>query len=268
MQSVYINRCLDGRAHAWSFRACFGHCRGVEQKNAHAVAIFRTVLCMCSCMSFLFIFMVVVGLPHCRASQLYTVWPLAWTGFHVSYSVFIIGPPALSGFPYTHNKTSCIHRFPCVCRSLQWASRIVGLPSRIQYGLRHGPASMYLTVYLSSGLPLCRASLIHTIRHPAYTGFHVHVDPGSGPPALSGFPMVYKMASGMDRLACILQCIYHRASPLCQSSLIQSYGVVLAFVRFCHPFSRRLHCQPWSQRARSSVALTSLLAKSRAARCA
>ena len=35
---------------------------------------------------------------------------------------------------------------------------------------------MYLTVYLSSGLPLCRASLIHTIRPPAYTGFHVYVD--------------------------------------------------------------------------------------------
>ena len=28
-----------------------------------------------------------------------------------------------------------------------------------------------------------------------------------------------------------MQCIYHRASPLCQSSLIQSYGVFLAFVR-------------------------------------
>ena len=77
------------------------------------------------------------------------------------------------------------------------------------------------------------------------------------------------MASGMDRLACILQCISHRASPLCQPSLIQSYGAVLAFVRVSPSVSLcLLHCQPWSQRARSSVALTSLLVKSRAAPCA
>ena len=30
-------------------------------------------------------------------------------------------------------------------------------------------------------------------RHPAQTGFHVCVDPCSGPPALSGFPVVYNM---------------------------------------------------------------------------
>ena len=108
-----------------------------------------------------------VGLPHCRASRLYTIWPPAWTGFHVSYRVFITGPPALSGFPYTQSKASGMDRLPCVCRSIQWASRIVGLPGYILYGLRHGPASMYLTVYLSPGLPLCRASHIHTIRPPA-----------------------------------------------------------------------------------------------------
>ena len=54
-----------------------------------------------------------MGLPHCRASQLYIIWPPAWTGFHVSYRVFITGPPALSGFPYTHNKASGIDRLPC-----------------------------------------------------------------------------------------------------------------------------------------------------------
>ena len=43
-------------------------------------------------------------------------------------------------------------RLPCVCRSLQWASRIVGLPGCIQCGLRNAPASMYLTGYLSPGL--------------------------------------------------------------------------------------------------------------------
>ena len=45
-------------------------------------------------------------------------------------------------------------------------------------------------VFISSGLPLCRASLIKTIRPPAYTGFHVYVDPCSGFLALSGFPVV------------------------------------------------------------------------------
>ena len=87
------------------------------------------------------------GIPLCRASQMYTIWPPTWTGCHVSYSVYITGPSALPGIPYTHTKASGIDLLPCVCRSLQWASRSVGLPNCIQYGLRHGPASMYLTVY-------------------------------------------------------------------------------------------------------------------------
>ena len=62
------------------------------------------------------------------------------------------------------------------------------------------------------GLPRCRASLVLTMRPPAYTGFHICVDPCSGPPAVSGFPDDHNMASGIDRLPCILQCIYHRAS--------------------------------------------------------
>ena len=64
---------------------------------------------------------------------------------------------------------------------------------------------MYIIVYLSPGLPLCRASLIHTIRPPAETGFHVCVDPGSGSPAVSSFLVVYNMASGIDRFPCTLQ---------------------------------------------------------------
>ena len=56
-------------------------------------------------------------IPFCRASQMYTMWPPAWNGFHVSCRVFIMGPPALSGFPYTHNKASGTHRLPCVYRT-------------------------------------------------------------------------------------------------------------------------------------------------------
>ena len=46
------------------------------------------------------------GIPLCRASQLFTIWLPAWAGLHVSYSVFITGPPALPGFPCTYNKAS------------------------------------------------------------------------------------------------------------------------------------------------------------------
>ena len=102
--------------------------------------------------------MLLVCLLYCRASWLYTIWPPAWTGFHVSYRVFITGPPALLGFPYRNSKASGTDQLPCVHRSWSWASRIVGLPGHTLYGLRHGPPS---------GLPLCRASLIHIIRPPA-----------------------------------------------------------------------------------------------------
>ena len=34
----------------------------------------------------------------------------------------------------------------------------------------------------------------------------------TGYPAWPGFPVEYKMASGMDLLPCILNCIYHTAS--------------------------------------------------------
>ena len=93
-----------------------------------------------------------MGLLHCQASRLYTMWPPAWTGFHELYHVILIGPPAQSGFPFTLQKDFGIDRHPCVCRSIQRASRIFGLPSYTLYGLRHGPASIYLITYWSPGL--------------------------------------------------------------------------------------------------------------------
>ena len=118
-----------------------------------------------------------------------------------------------------HTQKACgLDRPPCLCRLFEWASRIVGLPGCIQHGLRHGPASMYLNVYLSPGLPLCRASLMHTIWPPAYTGLPVYVDPVVFLPASSGFPVVFHMASCMDRLPCILQCILPPGLPLGRAS--------------------------------------------------
>ena len=67
-----------------------------------------------------------------------------------------------------------VWRFPCLRRSWKWASRIVGLLNGFQCGLRHGPASTYLTVSLSQGLPLRGASLIDSIGPLAWTGFHVN----------------------------------------------------------------------------------------------
>ena len=44
-------------------------------------------------------------------------WPPAWTGLQTSHHVFVSGPPALSGFPYTDSKASGTDRLPCVCTS-------------------------------------------------------------------------------------------------------------------------------------------------------
>ena len=65
--------------------------------------------------------------------------------------------PSMSICHYPSGVESMYHR----------ASRIAGPPNYILYGLRHGPASKHLTVYLSPGFPLCRASHICTIRPPA-----------------------------------------------------------------------------------------------------
>ena len=43
----------------------------------------------------------------------------------------------------------------------------VGLPEGLHYGLRSRPASIHVTVNLSTGLPHSRASLKHTVRPPA-----------------------------------------------------------------------------------------------------
>ena len=51
--------------------------------------------------------------PHRRASQWYTILPPAWTGFHVSYSVFFHRASAGSGFPCTHHEASGIEWIPC-----------------------------------------------------------------------------------------------------------------------------------------------------------
>ena len=85
----------------------------------------------------------------------------------------IAGPPALSGFPCTHPKASGTHQLPCVCRSWSWASRIVGLPTCIPSGLRHGPTSVYLHLYSIAG-----------------------------PPALSRFPGTHPKASDINFLPC------------------------------------------------------------------
>ena len=86
-----------------------------------------------------------------------TIRCLAKTGFHVSCSFSITGPPAVSGFPYIHAMASSQNRLPCVRRSLQWASHVVGLPSCTPCGLRHPPAFMHFTVSSSPGVPLSRA---------------------------------------------------------------------------------------------------------------
>ena len=122
------------------------------------------------------------GLPHCRASL-------------------------------THNQASGIDRSPCVCESVLWRGVKTGFPSCIRYGLRHGPASMSLAIFLSPGLPHCRASLTHEKasgrdRPPCVQLVRVLQWRG----VKTGFPVVYDLASGMDRLPCLIQSFYLQAS--------------------------------------------------------
>ena len=95
------------------------------------------------------------------------------------------------------------------------APRSVGLPSPIQYGLRSSPASVDLTVYFSTGVPLYRASRTYRQRPPAEAAFHAIVYPGRGHPTLSGFPVVYDVTSGLDRLPCILCCMLWLGLSVC-----------------------------------------------------
>ena len=71
---------------------------------------------------------------------------------HVYCPGFVSWPGFSQGFP------SMCHYHCSLEWKYHWASRFVGLPNCTVYGLRHRPASMYLTVFISPGLPLCRAS--------------------------------------------------------------------------------------------------------------
>ena len=96
----------------------------------------------------------IVGLPLCRASQVYTLWPPAWTGFHVYFCRSITGPPALSGFPFTHYLAPGTDRLPCIVYPDSGPPAKVGLPSCIEYNLRLRRSHVYLIEYLTPGLPL------------------------------------------------------------------------------------------------------------------
>ena len=145
--------------------------------------------------------------PFCRPSQMHAGWRPAWTGFDEFESVVITRPPPMSGKPYTHIRASASHRLPSLPVPLPSASRIVGLPSGVQYGLRHGPASVFRTVDFVIGppsllgLPSTRNDASGKDRLPC------RPDPGRRPPASSGFPEVCKSASGLDRPPCILHSI-------------------------------------------------------------
>ena len=123
-----------------------------------------------------------LGPPLCQASRIYTKWLPVHTSFHVHVDL-CSGPSSLSGFPVVDHMASGMDRLPCIP---QW--------------LCH-QASHFLG-----------PSLQPPIKPPAQTAFHVYVHPCSGPPAWSGFPVVHHMASGMDRLPRIFQCICYRAT--------------------------------------------------------
>ena len=132
------------------------------------------------------------GLPLCRASHERTIRPPAENAFHV-YVDPGRGPPAWSGFPVVY----------------KMASRMVGPPGM-------------LTSVLLLGLLLCRASHERTIRPPAENGFHVYVDPGRGPPAWSGFPVVYKTASRMVGPPGMLTSVLLSGLLLCRASHVRT----------------------------------------------
>ena len=113
-----------------------------------------------------------------------------------------LGPPASTGFPYTHTRpeVSGIDRCPRPCWSLLWASRFDGPLGCISFGLRRGPASMYVVVSSMSSLPRGRASPYVALGPPAWTGLPVSVDLRCGSPDPTGFTYLLHWASGMDRL--------------------------------------------------------------------
>ena len=62
------------------------------------------------------------------------------------------------------------------------ASRIVALPSSLQYGLRHRPASMYLTLYCLTGPPALSGFPCRRRKPGTYAGVQVYVDAAVGLP--------------------------------------------------------------------------------------
>ena len=67
--------------------------------------------------------------------------------------LLLIRPLPLTGVPSTVCMALCIDGLQCVYRSPCWASRIVGLPRCIRFGLRHRPASGCLILYSITGPP-------------------------------------------------------------------------------------------------------------------
>ena len=90
-------------------------------------------------------------------------------------------------------------------------SLLPGLPDAYSMAWGFDPLPCDLKCFVRLSFPQSRVSLPHIISRPAETDFHVHVDPASGPPTLSGFPGVYDMAFGIDRLPCILLYSYRWA---------------------------------------------------------
>ena len=68
------------------------------------------------------------------------------------------------------------------------------------------------------GLPLSRVSLIRVVRPLADIAFHVYANLRIGPPAWTGFPVVYSTASSIARPPRILACILSSGLPPCRAS--------------------------------------------------
>ena len=158
---------------------------------------------------------------------MYIFWPPAQAGFHVYGSELITGPPVLQGFLCTHHEASGLDKIPHLCRSMRWVFRAVGLPRCPHHRLQCRLTCTCMTAYSSPGLPLDRVSLARAMRPPAWTGFHVCLNPCGGSPALSGLPDVRSVASSIDRLLCVWQCDHLWASRFAGLSLHTQRGLRL-----------------------------------------
>ena len=107
-----------------------------------------------------------------------------------------LGPPhQWASRTHTRPEVSGIDRYPRPCWSLLWASRFDGPPGCISFGLRCGPASMYVVVSSMLGLPRGRASPYVALGPPAWTGLPVSVDLRCGSPDPTGFTYLLHWAS-------------------------------------------------------------------------